>query len=103
VQPRLTVRAIAGGILSVVTLSEAIPSKTPSGVAVSSYNAEATAGVCRFAYNKVEVVLRPMSECRAFQKTGSLIVAGAFLLFSALGVWLAHLETGFEERHLHTS
>ena len=86
-----------GGILAGATLFGAMPSKTPSGVAVSSYNAVATAGVCRLTYNQVEVVIRPMIECQSFQKTVSLIFAGALLLFSAFGVWLAHLETGVEE------
>jgi hypothetical protein len=95
----LGIVAAAGGILFVVTFTGAMPSKTPSGVEVSSYNAEAKAGVCRFTYNQVEVVVRPMSECQAFQKTVSLIFGSGFLLFSAAGVWLVHLETGFEERH----
>ena len=89
-----------GGILSIVTLSGAMPLTTSSGVAVSSYNAEAiVAGVCCFTYNRVEVVVRPINECRAFEKTASLVVAGGLLLFAAVGVWLAHLETGFEGRH----
>lgn len=101
IQVALGVVGAACVILFVVTLWSVIPSKTPSGVAVSSYNAEASAGVCRFTYNQAEVVVRPMSECQAFQKTVSLIFGGGFLLFSVAGVWLAHLETGLEERHLH--
>jgi hypothetical protein len=100
IQVALGIIVIASGILFVVTLSGAMPSKTPSGVAVSSYNAEAIAGVCRFTYNKVEVVVRPMSECLAFEKTVALVFAAGFLLFSAMGVWLAHFDTGFEERHV---
>jgi hypothetical protein len=98
VQISLLIVAAVGGLLFVVTLSGAMPSKTPSGLAVSSYNAETVAGVCRFTYNMVEVVVRPIGECRAFEKTVSLIIAGSFLLFSAVGVWLAHLESGFKGR-----
>jgi hypothetical protein len=44
-----------------------------------------------------------MSECRAFEKAVSLIFGGGFVLFSAVGVWLAHLETGLEPRHVSKS
>ena len=101
VQVALGIVGAVGGLLSVVTLSGAMPSKTPSGVAVSSYNAEAIAGVCRFTYNRVEVVVRPIDECRTFEKTGSLVFAGGLLLLSAVGVWLAHLETRFEGRQVY--
>jgi hypothetical protein len=103
VQIALVVIAAVGGILAVVTLSGAMPSKTASGVAVSSYNAEIIAGVCRFTYNRVEVLVRPIGECRAYAKTVSLIGAGGFLLFSAVGVWLAHLETGLKRRHVQNT
>ena len=99
VQIALSIFAAIGGIIFVVTLSGAMPTKTPSGAAVTSYNAETIAGVCRFTYNKVEVVVRPIEECRAFEKTASLVVAGGLLLFSTVGVWLAHLETGLNGRH----
>jgi hypothetical protein len=103
VQTAVVIAGAAGGILFLVNMLGAMPPKTPSGVAVSAFSAEAIAGVCRLTYNGVETVVRPISECQSFEKKGSLIVSGAFVLFSAVGVWLAHLATGFEARHVSKS
>jgi len=79
--------AIALGVWQFSQLPDSMPSKTPSGAAVHSFNASVENGVCVAVYNGSERVTESLAYCANYQSHFDRIFAGAWLLFSALELW----------------
>jgi len=64
-----------------------MPSTSPSGASVHSFNASVENGACVAVYNGSERVTEPLAYCTDYQSHFDQAFAGAWLLFSALELW----------------
>jgi hypothetical protein len=71
--------AILLGALQLSRMSETLPPISPSGHAVSSFNASAHDGICTAIYNGSERVPQSPDFCRTYQHNFNSIFAGAWL------------------------
>jgi hypothetical protein len=80
--------AIALGVLQLrLLLPGVMPSNSPSGAPVHSFNAGVESGICVAVYNGSERVTEPLAFCTDFQSRFDRVFAGAWLIASALELW----------------
>jgi hypothetical protein len=86
--------AVAVAVLQLVRMPDLIPSVSPAGNPVHSFDASVEGGVCTALYNQVEKSTQSLAYCASYQSHFNRVFASAWLLFSSLELWGAWAAYG---------